>query len=90
MEEVGRGAPQLKVLHITRTLPQEMLGPMYLSRAVKDAGHEMRALLLPDPRWLAKIRDYEPDVITWSLMTGNHKPVYDLNRLLKSKFDFSR
>ena len=78
----------MKVLHIGRTLPQEMLGPMVLSRAVKDAGHEMEAVLLPDPHWLSKIRDYKPDVITWSLMTGNHQPIYDLNRLLKTKFDF--
>jgi anaerobic magnesium-protoporphyrin IX monomethyl ester cyclase len=78
----------MRVLHVTRTLPQEMLGPMYLSRAVKDAGHEMRAVCLPDPRWLAKIRDYEPDVITWSLMTGNHRQIFEVNRYLKSKFDF--
>ncbi len=65
-----------------------MLGPMYLSRAVKDAGHDMQCVSLPDPKWLQKIRDYDPDVITWSLMTGNHRPIYDLNRLLKRKFDF--
>jgi anaerobic magnesium-protoporphyrin IX monomethyl ester cyclase len=78
----------MKVLHITRTLPQEMLGPMVLSRVVKDAGHEMRALCLPDPLWLGKIRDYAPDVITWSLMTGNHTQIFDVNRLLKSKLDY--
>ncbi len=78
----------MKVLHVSRTLPQEMLGPMYLSRAVKDAGHEMRAVLLPDPHWLKKIREYEPDVITWSLMTGIHRQILDVNRFLKSKFDF--
>jgi anaerobic magnesium-protoporphyrin IX monomethyl ester cyclase len=78
----------VKVLHVTRTLPQEMLGPMVLSRAVKDAGHEMRAICLPDPRWLSRIREYRPDVITWSLMTGNHRPIFDVNRFLKSKFDF--
>jgi radical SAM superfamily enzyme YgiQ (UPF0313 family) len=78
----------VKVLFITRTLPQEMLGPMYLSRAVKDAGHEMKALFVPDPHWLKKIEEYKPDVITWSLMTGNHRPIYDVNRLLKSKFKF--
>ena len=48
----------------------------------------MRALCLPDPKWLSKIKEYEPDVITWSTMTGNHQPIYDLNRLLKRKFDF--
>ncbi len=78
----------MKVLHVTRTLPQEMLGPMYLARAVRDAGHEMRAICLPDPRWLSKIREYKPDVITWSLMTGNHRQIFDVNRFLKSKFDF--
>ena len=78
----------MRVLHITRTLPQEMLGPMVLSRAVKDAGHDMRALFLPDARWLARVREYEPDVITWSVMTGNHRPIFDLNRLLKSKLEF--
>ncbi len=61
---------------------------MYLSRAVKDAGHEMEALVVPDPMWLKKIKDYNPDVITWSLMTGNHKAIYDVNRILKSKFEF--
>ena len=78
----------MKVLHITRTLPQEMLGPMYLSRAVKDAGHDMRALCLPDRMWLRKIKEYAPDVVTWSTMTGNQQPILDLNRLLKRKFDF--
>ena len=78
----------MKVLHITRTLPQEMLGPMYLSRAVKNAGHDMRAIALPDPSWLRKIREYAPDVITWSIMTGNQRPILDLNRLLKRKFEF--
>ncbi len=61
---------------------------MYLSRAVKDAGHQMEALCLPDPLWLKKISVYDPDVITWSVMTGNHTPIFDLNKLLKTKFDF--
>ena len=78
----------MKVLYIQRTLPQEPIGPMYLSRAVKDAGHEMEALFVPDPQWLKRIAEYEPDVIAWSVMTGNHAPIYDLNKLLKTKFDF--
>ena len=77
----------MKVLHIGRILPQEMLGPMYLSRAVKDAGHDMRALFLPDPHWIAKVKEYQPDVVSWSLMTGNQHGVYDLNRVLKAEVD---
>jgi radical SAM superfamily enzyme YgiQ (UPF0313 family) len=48
----------------------------------------MQAIIIPDPLWLKKIKEYNPDVITWSLMTGNHKAIFDVNRILKSKFDF--
>ena len=65
-----------------------MLGAMYISRAVKDAGHQMEALVLPDAQWLKKIKEYAPDVIAWSLMTGSHKQIFDVNSILKSKFDF--
>ena len=61
---------------------------MYLSRALKDAGHEIRALYVPDPKWLSKFRDYAPDLVTWSVMTGSHMAIQDVNKLLKSKFDF--
>jgi Radical SAM superfamily/B12 binding domain len=64
-----------------------MLGPMVLARAVRDAGHEMRALFLPDPRWIAKVREWAPDVVTWSVMTGSHRQILAVNRLLKSKVD---
>lgn len=65
-----------------------MLGPMVLSRVVKDAGHDMKAICLPDPHWLRKIREYAPHVVTFSIMTGNHVPIFSLNRYLKSKFQF--
>ncbi len=78
----------MKVLHVTRTLAQEMLGPMVLSRVVKNAGHEMRAICLPDPRWLKKIREYAPDVITYSVMTGTHRQILAVNRFLKARFSF--
>ncbi len=78
----------MKVLHITRALPQESLGVMYLSRAIKDAGHQYEALVLPDPKWLKKVADYAPEVVTWSIMTGSQGPIRDVNSLLKTKFDF--
>ena len=73
---------------MSRVLPQEMLGPMYLSRAVKDAGHEMRAVFLPDARWMEKVRSFAPDVVTWSVMTGSHRQILSVNRFLRSKFEF--
>ena len=46
----------MKVLFVSEYLPQEMLGIMWLSRALKDAGHETKALFLPDTKWLDVIR----------------------------------
>ncbi len=61
---------------------------MVLARKVREAGHEMRALFLPDARWLAKIAEYAPDVITYSVMTGSQRQILGLNRFLKSRFSF--
>ncbi len=77
----------MKVLHISMTLPQEPLGPMWLSRAVKDSGHDMQALFIPDPHWIDKVKDYAPDVISWSSMTGVHRTIEATNRVLKDHYD---
>lgn len=74
----------MKVLFINEYLPQEMLGIMWLSRAIKDAGHEAKALFIPDKHWLQKAADYEPDVICYSATTGMHLYFADVNRQVKS------
>jgi hypothetical protein len=48
------------VLFINDYLPQEMLGIMWLSRAIKDAGHETKALFLPDKDWIAEDQGVRP------------------------------
>jgi anaerobic magnesium-protoporphyrin IX monomethyl ester cyclase len=73
----------MKVLFIQDYLPQEMLGIMWLSRAVKDAGHDARALFLPDQHWLAKVRDFQPDVVCYSVTTGMHLYLAEVNQKLK-------
>ena len=73
----------MKVLFINEYLPQEMLGLMWLSRAIKDAGHEAKALFIPDKSWLEKIRDFNPDVVCYSTTTGMHLYFADINRKVK-------
>ena len=73
----------MKVLFVSEYLPQEMLGLMWLSRAIKDAGHECKALFLPDRAWKEKAREYAPDVLAYSLTTGMHLYFADVNRALK-------
>jgi radical SAM superfamily enzyme YgiQ (UPF0313 family) len=74
---------RMKVLFISEYLPQEMLGLMWLSRAIKDAGHETRALFLPDRHWLDKVKEYQPDVLAYSVTTGMHLYFADINRAVK-------
>jgi radical SAM superfamily enzyme YgiQ (UPF0313 family) len=73
----------MKVLFIEEYLPQEMLGIMWLSRALKDAGHQTQALFLPDQNWRKKLRDYAPDVVCYSVTTGMHEYLADINRMVK-------
>ncbi|MBI5432532.1 MAG: cobalamin B12-binding domain-containing protein [Planctomycetes bacterium] len=73
----------MKVLVIEEYLPQEMLGLMWLSRAIKDAGHDCKALFLPDKEWVSKIEEYNPDVVAYSMTTGMHLYFADINRKVK-------
>ncbi|MCC6408909.1 MAG: radical SAM protein [Planctomycetes bacterium] len=73
----------MKVLFIEEFLPQEMLGLMWVSRAIKDAGHEAKALFLPDTKWVQKLVEYAPDVVCYSTTTGMHMYYADINRKVK-------
>ncbi len=73
----------MRVLFLEEFLPQEMLGIMYLSRAVKNAGHESKALFLPDKDWVAKVKEYDPHVIAMSYTTGLHSYMMDLTKAVK-------
>ena len=73
----------MRVLFINDYLPQEMLGLMWLSRAIKDAGHDAKALFLPDKDWIKKIEDYGPDVVCYSVTTGMHLYFCDINKKVK-------
>ena len=75
-----------KVLVLNEFLPQEMLGIMWLSRAIKDAGHDCKALFLPDKDWIDKIREYNPDVVCYSVTTGMHLYFVDINKKVKAEF----
>ena len=73
----------MRVLFVEEYLPQEMLGIMWLSRALKDAGHETKALFLPDRDWLGKLQEWLPDVVCYSVTTGMHEYLADVNRRVK-------
>ncbi|MCY3001952.1 MAG: radical SAM protein [Planctomycetota bacterium] len=73
----------LRVLFIEEYLPQEMLGIMWLSRAIKDAGHQTKALFVPDRDWVQKLKEYQPDVVAYSVTTGMHLYLAEINQRVK-------
>jgi anaerobic magnesium-protoporphyrin IX monomethyl ester cyclase len=66
----------------------EPLGVMQLASLLRRAGHDVRlvgARQTPLPRFLASFR---PELVGYSLVTGLHRPLLELNRRLKQRFEF--
>lgn len=63
------------------------MGPAYLLSAAKKAGHEGEALILSSSASpLEEIRDYKPQVIGYSAVTGTHQLYFKFNQLVKEYF----
>ena len=73
----------MKVLFIHEYLPQEMLGIMWLSRQLKDAGHETSVLFIPDSKGLEQAVAYNPDIVAYSTTTGMHLYIAEVSRSVK-------
>lgn len=73
----------MRILFIDEFLAQEMLGIMFLSRALKNAGHDTKCIFLPDKEWIAKMKAYDPQVVAFSYTTGLHEYMMDLTRQVK-------
>ncbi len=80
---MSRPDTHMRVLFLQKYLPAEMIGIMYLSSALKKAGHEVKTQFLPEKHWLDKVKDYKPDVLAYSITTGDHLYYLELNRRVK-------
>ena len=79
----------MKALFISKPLKMEPLGLLYLSAVAKQAGHEVQLLLANDPQLESKVKTFAPDVIGYSITTGEQKFYFELNKRLKKVFDFT-
>jgi len=73
----------MRVLFLSPYLAQEPLGVMYLSGALKRAGHETKMIFLPDKEFEEKLREYDPGVVCYSFTTGAHLMIQGLNHQVK-------
>jgi radical SAM superfamily enzyme YgiQ (UPF0313 family) len=74
----------MRVLFLNPYLAQEPLGVMYLSGALKHAGHQTKMIFLPDPHFEQKVREFDPGVVCYSFTTGVHQMVVGLNQQVKA------
>jgi len=77
----------MKILFLTEGFFIEPLGIMQLSSCLKKNNHETD-LITTEENYESKIEEFKPDIIAYSVMTGNHKTFVNLNKGLKKKFNF--
>jgi radical SAM superfamily enzyme YgiQ (UPF0313 family) len=70
----------------------ERLGVMYLSSGLKKRGHEVRLVQASSVGFKglrSLMNSYSPAIVGYSVMTGEHMKLLELNRALKEEFKFS-
>ena len=68
----------------------ERLGIMTLSSILKQHGHIVKLLLtgeLTEEECVAHVKDFEPHILAYSIMTGEHKYHIDLNQMIKNHYN---
>ncbi len=78
----------MRILFVTKDFIIEPLGIMYLSAALKQAGHQTDIIKADVEDVEEKVRNFAPDIIAYSIITGAHKYFRSLNLKLKDKFNF--
>ena len=76
----------MRVLFIVKSKTIETLGPMYLAAVVKKCGHEAKICDILEAPIVAGV--WKPDIIGYSVMTGDQERFKALNNRLKESLSF--
>ena len=80
---------KLKILIISPSKVTEPLGAMYLSSALKKAGHNVDGLFTErEENILQSFLEIKPDIVLFSCITGEQNKCVSLNKILKKHSDF--
>src|SRR3989344_4362992 len=82
---VKRG--KMRVLFLYERHPVEPLGIMYLSAILKRYKHKTKICFI-DENLEETVKEFKPDVIATSVMTGSQNKFLEIFRELKKKFKF--
>lgn len=79
----------MRILFLHKMIYQDPLGFMYLSAVLKEAGHEVHFIDAGlDPEWETEAVALAPDIVGYSVVTGNTEFFLQANRRLKARMDF--
>jgi len=76
----------MRVLFIVKDFYIEPLGIMYLSAALQRASHFVD-IVKTSENVFTKIKEFKPDIVAYSVITGSHGFFLKLNREIKEGFD---
>lgn len=78
-----------KFLFIQDNGVNENIGVMSIAGVLKAGGHDINLILIDEhPRnYLARIADYDPDLIGFSFMTGNRRWAYETAKKIKKSLN---
>jgi anaerobic magnesium-protoporphyrin IX monomethyl ester cyclase len=77
----------MRALFVEKQIDYEPLGLLYLSSVLRHAGHEVRLAVAADEDPIAVAREWQPDVVGYSVYTGSQAYYRDLNLRIKQAVD---
>ena len=77
----------MRVLFVEKQIDYEPLGLLYLSSALRQAGHDVRLSIASEQDPVAAARAWKPDVVGYSVYTGSQAYYRDLNLRIKDAVD---
>jgi anaerobic magnesium-protoporphyrin IX monomethyl ester cyclase len=77
----------MRILFIEKQIDYEPLGLLYLSSALRQAGHQVRLAVASEVDPVAIAREWQPHVLGYSVYTGSQTYYRDLNLQIKQVTD---
>jgi radical SAM superfamily enzyme YgiQ (UPF0313 family) len=73
-----------RVLWVEKQVDYEPQGIMSMSAVLKEAGHEVGLTIAAQEDPVKSARDFQPDIVGYSVMTGSQHYYFELNRKIKN------
>src|SRR5919198_3900631 len=82
-ESQPRACAMTKVLFIEKQVDYEPQGIMSMSSVLKQGGHDVQLAIAAQEDPIKFAKEYQPDIVAYSTMTGSHRYFIDLNLKVK-------